>query len=257
MATVTAHPSGSSNYTIRLILNQSGSTTNLTGSLVVYGTGSIYQYGAQPWSISVGGTVRASGSWVIGDWGGGYREYTLWSGSISVGAFGSFSMSATVAFNVYGGGLSIGSATASGTVGIANPATVPPAPKNLGVSLLTPTSFRFAFQSQGTGGSPIIRWEAGISLAEHFPGGGTSIYSTGGTYDFTGLDPNTTYYVAGRGVNAIGTGAWSPRVQVRTYRGVRGRASDADPWKLIPVTSRPGVACPVLVRVGDSWERVT
>ena len=88
------------------------------------------------------------------------------------------------------------------------PATAPPAPTKPTVSQITATGARVQFSSTGTGGAAITRWDLQYSTSSTFASGNETITSTG-TSTLTGLANKTKYYLRARGVNSVGTGAWS------------------------------------------------
>ncbi len=96
-------------------------------------------------------------------------------------------------------------------------ATVPPAPSPLGIDAVTPTSARYRFSSNGTGGSSIIEWQAQAATNSAFSAN-VQTATSGGTTTFTNLLPGNTYYFRSRGRNAVGWGAWS--TVISTYVGL-------------------------------------
>lgn len=146
--------------------------------------------------VNVGGTFSISGVQTItlGSW----TVSSAQTVTLSIGATGTSGMGGPTSFSV----------------GI-NRATVPPAPSNLAPSAVTTTSITQKFQSNGTGGSPIIEWNAQRSLNAAFTSGVVQVDSTGTTV-WTGLTPGTTYYFRARGVNAKGQGPWSGAISATT-----------------------------------------
>jgi hypothetical protein len=92
---------------------------------------------------------------------------------------------------------------------------IPPAPTFLSLVTNSNTSITGRFSSNGDGGSAITRWELQYSKSSTFSGATT--VASSGTSVLAGLTPNTTYYARARGVNAIGTGAWSVTKTAKTY----------------------------------------
>lgn len=134
----------------------------------------------------------------------------------------------------------------SGTQGFGGPtdfwvsvtrATVPPAPTALGLDLITHTTMRYKFSSNGTGGSAIIEWQIGYGTSP------TSVQFTlksPGTSTVTGLSMGTTWYFWSRGRNAVGWGGWSSRSFARTIAGSRLKVAGV--WKeAIPMVKVAGV----------------
>ena len=114
---------------------------------------------------------------------------------------------------------------ATGTIGLGGAAsfsvdivraTVPPAPTPLGVSLITQTTCRYQFSSNGLGSGTFLRWEAQWSTSPTFATGNGPIVTSSGTTDFTDLPPGTTLYFRSRGVNTHGNGAWSAIISATT-----------------------------------------
>lgn len=93
---------------------------------------------------------------------------------------------------------------------------VPPAPKPIGLDTVTNTSMRYRFQSQGDGGSPIIRWEYQYSTSATFASGNSAWLTSTGTSTATGLTPGVKYYFRSRGVNAVGNGPASAIISATT-----------------------------------------
>ncbi len=106
--------------------------------------------------------------------------------------------------------------TAYGSIQLPQIATVPPAPKPLGVTNITQTSALYSFLSQGIGGGTFLRWEAQWSTSPTFATGNSPIVTSSGTTDFTDLPPGTTIYFRSRGVNSLGAGAWSQIISATT-----------------------------------------
>ena len=101
------------------------------------------------------------------------------------------------------------------TVTIPKAVTVPPTPTFRAIDQITNTSMRVPFNSGGDGGSAIIRWELEYGTASNFSNA-VLVTSNGGS-TITGLTPKTTYYFRARGVNAVGTGAWSSVTSAKTH----------------------------------------
>jgi hypothetical protein len=92
--------------------------------------------------------------------------------------------------------------------------TAPPAPTTPSLDQVTNSSIRAQFSSTGDGGSGVTRWDLQYAALSNFSDAVT--VTSWGTSTITGLQPNTTYYFRARGVNAIGTGAWSGAASART-----------------------------------------
>lgn len=130
--------------------------------------------------------------------------------------------------------------------------TAPPAPTPLGIDQRTHTSFRYRFQSNGTGGWPIIEWVVGYGTNPNSP---SSFISSTGTSTISGLQMGTKYYVWSRGRNALGLGPWSARREITTYAGARVRSGGV--WRdAIPYVKVNGVwrATEPYIRVGGKWK---
>jgi hypothetical protein len=105
-------------------------------------------------------------------------------------------------------------------------ATVPPAPKPIGLDLIDMDSMRYKFSGNGDGGSAILEWQIGWSTT---PSSTQNYLKSTGTSTFNGLKPYTNYYFWSRGRNAIGWGPWSARSTARTLSGARVRQNGV--WK--------------------------
>ena len=93
--------------------------------------------------------------------------------------------------------------------------TVPPAPSSVRLSSITSTSMYAAFTSNGNGSETFIRFELGWGTLGNTP---QTVITVDGSTSVNALTPGTTYYFWARGVNAAGTGSWSPRSQATTLR---------------------------------------
>lgn len=203
------------------------------------------------WSSS--GTYPASWS---GHWGSGsnnvYRNIGV-NGS-SLVASGSYSIArgtadTTVSFQAKAQNYT-GYPTHTVTFQVPKKQTVPPAPviRSTSPDQVTDDSMRVQFDSQGDGGSPVTKWELQYSKSNSFTSPVT--VASSGTSTVTGLTSKTTYYFRARGINAIGTGAWSA-VKSSTTHGLPGGVTntvntasiDHDSAQLtFTVTSTGGVA---------------
>lgn len=139
-------------------------------------------------------------------------------------------------------------------------ATVPPAPKingaGNGLDQITHTGMRYRFTSNGTGGSPIIRWEYQVSLSSAFTG--ASWVTTSGTVTRSDLIPGKKYYWRARGVNALGAGPPTPQLNADTFPPVWVKIAGA--WKrAIPWVKIGGVwkAAIAWVKIGGVWKKTT
>lgn len=133
-----------------------------------------------------------------------------------------------------------------------NRATVPPAPSPLGLDQVGHTSARYRFQSNGTGGSPILEWQIGYGKSP------TSVQFTkksSGTSVVDGLSLGERWYFWARGRNAVGWGPWSARLDTRTLAGARVLVSGT--WReAVPMVRVAGVwrqAIP-FIRVSGAWK---
>lgn len=153
----------------------------------------------------------------------------------------------------------------SGTQGLGGPtdfwqsiprSTVPPAPTQPQFSLITSTTVRVTFSSNGTGGSAITSWELRFG-----PDGGTILspqnwsITSSGTSDITDLTPGSYYAAWARGKNANGAGAWSSGNSFFTLPG--GRLRSGGIWKNgVPYVKVAGVWKPAVpyVKVGGVWK---
>lgn len=117
--------------------------------------------------------------------------------------------------------------------------TPPPAPTPIALDQITRNSMRYRFSSNGTGSSPILRWEFQVSESPAFTG--AALRTSSGTSTVTGLTPGTVYYFRSRGVNAAGNGAWSAVLSARTLSGAW--ISTGTEW----------VPADVLISNGSAW----
>lgn len=179
---------GSTNYNVEFWINSNNSST-FSDHI--------------PWSYVDNGVPSASFSYNYPA-GAGWRRvgvYNHWSSGqvdFKLGATGTSGFGGPTTLSVY-----------------LNRATVPPAPSAVRFTNVTSTSLTATFDSQGDGGSVIYVWQIGWGLSWFAP---ENVVDTTTTRNFTGLNPGTTYYFWARGVNAIGTGPWSPIASVTTLR---------------------------------------
>lgn len=112
----------------------------------------------------------------------------------------------------------------SGTSGLGGPSsvamaisrqTVPPAPTTVANDQITSRSFRHVFRSNGYGGLPILRWETIVAEDINFSVNVRTFQSTDGVVPVP-AEPDRKYYIADRGVNALGNGPWSATSTVTT-----------------------------------------
>ena len=169
------------------------------------------------WSSS--GTWPASWS---GQWGSGgnnvYRNIGT-NGSSFVCGGGTYSIArgsadTTVSFQAKAQNYT-GYPSHTITVAVPKKVTAPPAPTFNGLDQVTNTSVRARFTGNGDGGSAITKWELQYAKSSSFTTHTTVI--SNGTSTITGLSSDTTYYFRARGVNAIGTGAWSSVASTTTH----------------------------------------
>lgn len=92
------------------------------------------------------------------------------------------------------------------------PSTVPPAPFAPTFSAITHNSVHSVYAGNGSGGQTVSLWQTGYGTSSTTP----QIIVTGFDIDLTGLTPDTTYYVWGRGTNPVGTGPWGARGSFKT-----------------------------------------
>jgi hypothetical protein len=89
---------------------------------------------------------------------------------------------------------------------------LPPAPSAVTLSNITNNSMRTYFHGNGTGTAAFLRWELGYST-NIYP---TTVKTSPGTLDVTGLTPATTYYFYARCINIAGPSPWSARSSAAT-----------------------------------------
>lgn len=101
-------------------------------------------------------------------------------------------------------------------------ATVPANPAGPVITEVRATSASATWNTPSSNGSPITGYEVQISTGATFPAGATTqTYEAGGTgYNFTGLTPNTVYWVRSRAKNLVGWGSYSATVNFDTFGGV-------------------------------------
>ena len=96
--------------------------------------------------------------------------------------------------------------------------TVPPAPTDLSATSLTRTGFTLNWLynfPQPDGFEVQVSTNSGFTaIVQTFPDVGADLTSL----VISGLSRNTRYYVRIRGFNAVGVGAWSTVINVRTAR---------------------------------------
>jgi hypothetical protein len=134
----------------------------------------------------------------------------------------------TINFGLYFEGHSSSFPAASGSGSLVIPWT-PPAPTPLGFDEHAPTSLRYRFSSAGTGGSPILEWQAQIATDAAFTQNLQTVTSSG-TSTFSGLVPGTPYRARSRGRNAVGWGAWSAVSTDYTLGGGRVKNDAGTEW---------------------------
>lgn len=120
------------------------------------------------------------------------------------------------------------------------PRDAPPAPTALTLDQISRTSMRFSFRSNGSGSTPITRYDVQVSESPSFSGGRT-IQTSGSPLNITGLKSGTVYYVRVRAVNSIGASAYSNTISARTLSGAW--ISTGTAW----------VAAEVLISDGKTW----
>jgi hypothetical protein len=192
--------------------------TGSGGTMMIRDTGTSIEFwikaGASTWinGATYGGS--ASGSFNLPS-GGAWLKIRSWVQPTS----------ATITFTL----------NATGTSGLGGPTTlsaaitrgtIPPAPDAPVLSALTTTSMTSVFTGNGDGGAAMVRWEIGWGTSSVNP---TVIRTSSGTYGHVSLVPGTVYYFWSRGVNTVGTGAWSAR-------------STATTRKLVPAPTAPGLS---------------
>lgn len=214
MATSYGPISGNSRIRFEYTVSHSATTTSI----------SVWAYLEMVNGWSSSGTYPASWS---GHWGSGsnnvYRNIGANGSSLVVS--GSYSIArgtadATVSFQAKAQNYT---GYPSHTISITVPEkqTAPPAPviRSTSPDQITDDSMRVQFDSQGDGGSPVTKWELQYSKSSSFTSPTT--VASSGTSTVTGLTSKTTYYFRARGINAIGTGAWSAAKSATTH-GVPG-----------------------------------
>ena len=149
--------------------------------------------------VGVGGTVRLNagfGSMLLGAWGASYSQ------NVSLGQ------------NATGtGGLGGAAGPFSAYIGRA---TVPPAPLMRDPSMITTNGMRVNFDSQGDGGSGILRWELQRSRNSAFTDNVNTYWSNGVTV-FDDMQRREWGFFRARGVNALGAGPWSNITGAQTF----------------------------------------
>lgn len=97
------------------------------------------------------------------------------------------------------------------------PTSLPGAPSTPTVSSITATAATASFNGPTSGGGHITRHQLQLSTnSSHTAQVAAPQWDTARTYRFTGLSPNTTYYVRARERNALGWGPWSGNRSFKT-----------------------------------------
>lgn len=141
----------------------------------------------------------------------------------------------------------------TGFLTLAGTATVPAPPTPVGLDQITPTSMRYRFVGNSSGGSPVTGYQFQYSTSSAFTG--ATWLSSNGTSTVTGLAPNTTYYFRSRGLNAIGAGSPSSTISAKTIAPARVKVSGT--WKYaIPYVKVAGTwrQAKPYVKVGGVWK---
>lgn len=154
-----------------------------------------------PWGMTVNG-VTDNGREFDYSAGAGWQRLGVWT----------VSSSQTVTFRIFD----------TGTSGFGGPttfnqfidrATVPAAPSAPVISNLGSTTVTATFTDGSNGGSAITSRQLGYGTNGSAP---TTIISSDGSTDITGLTPGTVYYIWARTHNAKGDSAWSVRTTFTT-----------------------------------------
>lgn len=198
--------------------------------------------GAIPVRVYIGGWS----DWFTVNYPSGSPWVHVWSGTVASTQWVAFEVGAT-GTDGFGNGGDLG--------GSISRATVPPAPNPYSPDQITQTSMRFRFDSRGTGGGPLLRWEAQWSTTVNFSTGNGPVVPSSGTTVFTDLIPDTNYYCRGRGVNTFGNGAWSPPMGGRTLPGgLRGgKGGSFVPFPTVVGKSSVFVDVPIFIGKGGSF----
>lgn len=222
--------SGDNRY--RLDLSNAVSSTTITASISVTKTaGGGYSTGdPQWWRIRIAG-VDQDGTWTYDFSGATPKTIGIATRGRNVG-YGTFLVESWV--NMDSG---IGQAYASEWITINNPATVPPAPRPVGIDTITPTGMTYRFAAQGDGGAPITRWEYQAWPDPTFSGAGVATAGDGVVVR-NDIAPATVVYWRVRGVNGVGAGPWSSVISERTRGGI----------------AVEGAISPVFVSVDGAWK---
>jgi hypothetical protein len=175
-----------------VIIDDNGSTV----SFIVKCTNSATNTSGNAWSGNING-VNVGGTF---NFPAGAGQVTVASYTVSSNTTATFTMGAT-------GTSGLGGPATAGPVAV-NRATVPPAPTTPACSLITGTTMRVSFSSQGTGGAAVDQWQLQRATDAGFTANVVTITSNG-TSDITGLTKGTRYYWRARGHNAVGWGGWS------------------------------------------------
>lgn len=222
--------SGDSRYRLDLGTAVSGTTINASIQVTKTAGGGYSTGDAQWWRIRIAG-VDQDGSWTYDFSGGSPKTIGIATRGRAVG-YGTFLVEAWV--NMDSG---LGQAYAAEWVTINNPATVPSAPRPVGIDSVTPTGMTYRFEGLSDGGSPISRWDYQAWTDPSFNGAGFATAGAGVVVR-NDLPPATVIYWRCRGVNAIGAGPWSSTISERTRGGI----------------AVEGTTAPVFVSVNGAWK---
>lgn len=209
----------------------SGNNGNLTSVAGTRWNGSGFAYDFR--NVAVGGYLQlASGTFQVAHDANGNGAYWV-SSNVNLVSIGN-------------------AATGTGSRTLPKINRVPPAPTPLSLDMITPSSIRYRFQSNGGGGGTFLEWQIGYGLSATTP---QLFMASGGTSVVPGLQPNSSYYFWSRGRNTIGWGPWSTRMSAKTLPGMRIKVGGV--WKdALPMVKVNGVwkiAAP-LVKVNGVWK---
>ncbi|AYD87365.1 minor tail protein [Microbacterium phage ValentiniPuff] len=238
--------SGRDQYYLRLrvtLHSQSGNSSRFSYQLAAVSKSGYGSWTATdaPYSVSIGGSVVASGSANL-DMGPGSNDYTgktivLTSGTTGFIAHNSAGYLTVAVAGSHGSLPTFGSASPTGSFVAPRIPKAPAAPTlytpGPNPDQITATSFRYRFSGGDNGGSAIIEWQAQVATDAAYTDDVQTVSSSGTTV-FTGRPPGVRQYARARGRNAVGWGAWGA-VGIADLPG----AAPSAPLNVLLITTPP------------------